>query len=359
MTVIEKIDKAQMILVMRQPFYASLLFDMEYIEDSSIETCCINGKVIWYNPDFIDSLTKHELVGVLAHEILHVAYLHHTRRGERNPYKWNVAADYAINSLLLDDGFVLPAGRLYNKLFEGMSAEQIYSILPDTPEQNSDPGGCGGVIDAPGDFSEEVAQSAITKAGYIAQAQKKCPDYIKRIIKESLTPKINWRDALSQFLSGISRSDYSWRFPNLRYLQYGLYLPGLRAEEPGSVILIIDTSASIDDELISQFAAEIQEILSIFNISLTVIYCDELVRSVQYLESDETVKLEPKGGCGTDFIPGFVYIEEQGLSPRAVVYLTDGDCNTFPEPPDYPVLWAVYSYMKFKPPFGETIMVKN
>jgi predicted metal-dependent peptidase len=359
MTVIEKLNKATMSLVMKQPFYASLLFNLEFINEPFIETCCINGKLIKYNHDFIDSLSKPEMIGLLAHEILHVAYLHHTRRGDRDHYKFNVAADYAINSLLIDDGFTLPEGALYDEQYEGMSAELIYSLLPDDVDYKNYPGNFGQVTDAPKDIPEKLIQASILKAGFIAQAQKKCPDYIKRIINDIIAPKIDWREALAQFLSCISNSDYSWQFPNSRYLYHDIYLPGLRSLEPGNVILIIDTSGSIQDELISQFAAEIQEILSIFNISLTVIYCDDEVRSVQHLESGKPVKLEPHGGNGTNFIPGFNYIEEQGWQPRAVVYLTDGYCSKFPDPPEYPVLWAVYSYRRFHPPFGDTIMVEN
>src|SRR5581483_2145083 len=162
------------------------------------------------------------------------------------------------------------------------------------------------------------AQQAVIQAGFISQAQGKCPEYIKRILDDILKPRINWKEALSQFLSTISKNDYSWYFPNARYLHTGLYLLSLRSEEPGNVILIIDTSLSIDDELIKQFAGEVQEILNIFKISLTIIYCDDLVRSVQYIEPNDEIKLEPMGGGGTDFIPGFEYIEENDLSPKAV-----------------------------------------
>lgn len=359
----DRIQKAKLGLVLEQPFYSALLFGLEYLEDRARKTCSTNGKVIFYNPDFVNGITIKELEGVLAHEILHITNCHHLRRGKRNKKKWNVATDYAINALLRKEKFVLPKGSLYRKEFDGISAEEIYSLLDDEDIPPDDPGGCGEVEDAAAKDDkekkqlEEEVQQKVIQAAFIAQAQHKCPEYIKRILEEILRPRINWKEALSQFLSTISRNDYSWLFPNPRYLHTGLYLPSLRSEEPGSVILIIDTSYSIYDELIKQFAGEAQEILNIFKISLTIIYCDDLVRSVQNLEPDEDIKLEPFGGGGTDFIPGFEYIEENDLQPKAVVYLTDGYCNTFPESPSYPVLWAIYSYCDFKPPFGEVIKV--
>lgn len=392
MTADEKIKKANMGLILNKPFYASLLFNLEFKEDTNCDSCETNGKTLWYNPVFVNELTTDELQGVLAHETLHVAYCHHTRRGKREMTKWNKATDYAINAILLNDKFVLPKNRLYDPQFSDISAEEIYSLLtaedqdekdgndqqkdetsPETNgqdedqkngegNQKKDPGGCGSVADAPADEQElkeieSIVQQAVIQAGFIAQAQGKCPEYIKRILEEILKPKINWKEALSQFLSTLTRNDYSWLFPNARYLHTGLYLPSLRSEEPGNVILIIDTSGSIDDDLIKQFAGEVQEILNIFKISLTIIYCDDLVRSVQYLEPDDEIKLEPMGGGGTDFIPAFEYIDENDLAPKAVVYLTDGYCWSFPESPSYPVLWAIYSYHDFKPPFGEVIKV--
>ncbi len=376
MTTAEKIKKANMGLILNKPFYASLLFSLEFKEDTNCESCETDGKTLYYHPGYVDGLTIDELQGVLAHETLHIAYLHHARRGKRATTKWNIATDYAINAILLHDKFVLPEGRLYEPRFVDKSAEEIYSLLqdedgdqsgegdqPDGDNPKKDPGGCGGVSDAPAEDEKELqdiesaAQQAVIQAGVIAQAQGKCPDYIKRILEAILQPKINWKEVLSQFLSTIARNDYSWMFPNARYLHNGLYLPSLRSEEPGNVVLIIDTSGSIDDDLIKQFAGEVQEILNIFKISLTIIYCDDLVRSVQYIEPDDEIKLVPMGGGGTDFVPGFTYIDENDLSPKAVVYLTDGYCWSYPVCPEYPVLWAIYGYCDFKPPFGEVLQV--
>lgn len=367
MTAAEKLQKAKISLLLTHPFYSALLFQIECVEDNEYKTCKTNGKFLKYNAEFVENLTSDELLGVLAHEILHIANGHHIRRGKRDKVKWNHAADYAINGLLLNDKFTLPADRLYEPLYNGKSAEEIYSILEN--EENSqtgtdDAGRCGAVEDPPVSNEKELEgieidiQQAVIQAAMIAQAQNKCPEYIKRIVKEALKPQINWKEALSQYLSELSKNDYSWITPNARYLHTGIYLPTLHKEEPGEVVLIIDTSGSIDDEMVSQFAAEVQEILNVFKISLVIIYVDDQVRSVQRFDNDEDVRLEPMGGQGTDFIPGFIYIQENDLEPRAVVYLTDGCCRSFPACPEYPVLWAKYGYFGFNPPFGEVIEVK-
>ena len=70
-----------------------------------------------------------ELIGLLAHEVMHPAMQHHTRRGDRDPALWNDAADYAINPILTEAGFTLPGDMLNDPEYRGMTAEQIYDAL--------------------------------------------------------------------------------------------------------------------------------------------------------------------------------------------------------------------------------------
>ena len=88
-----------------------------------------DGSRIVYNPAFVDQLKPAELEGTLAHEVLHCALGHQCRRGERDPELWNVAADFAINPILIGNGFALPAGALIDPAFKNLSAEEIYARL--------------------------------------------------------------------------------------------------------------------------------------------------------------------------------------------------------------------------------------
>ena len=66
---------------------------------------------------------------------MHPALHHHVRRSGRDPKRWNVACDYAINPLFVDAGLTLPEGVLLDNRFRGMSAEQIYNLLESEAEQ--------------------------------------------------------------------------------------------------------------------------------------------------------------------------------------------------------------------------------
>jgi Putative metallopeptidase domain len=99
-----------------------------------------DGVSLFYNPEFVDTLNAAELAGVLAHEVMHPALQHHTRRGDRDPTRWNMACDYAINPILLDTGLTLPKDVLVDNRFRGMSAERIYNLIEGDAKRE----GCSG-----------------------------------------------------------------------------------------------------------------------------------------------------------------------------------------------------------------------
>lgn len=364
----EKIKKASIQLILEQPFFATLCMRMAFFEDTNIKTVNTNGKFLSYNPGYIDQLNVDEIKGVIAHEIMHITMLHHTRRNHRDVKKWNEACDYAINPMVLESGFIMPNGYLIDNQYKNISAEQIYSLLqessPNSESKDNNYGdreSTGDVEDAPAESSKQEIEAeikqAVVQAAMIAKRQGKLPEFVERIIDEILHPKISWKEVLSRFLAEIQRNEYTWNKPSPRYLYSGIYLPSLENYEPGKIILIVDTSASIDHDILNQFAAEIQDITNTFKLQLTIIYVDKMVRAVQEIEADDNVQLTPKGGGGTDFRPGFKYIADQEVQPKVVVYLTDGACNLLPPEPDYPVLWAQFGIYPFQPPFGETVQV--
>lgn len=367
MQAIQKLKKARVQLILDHPFFASMALRLEYIEDKQIQTAATNGKQIKYNPYFIESLPIKEIACVIAHEVLHICSLHHTRRSNRDSRLWNKAADYAINPLLDCAKLQLPQGALLDSRFQNMSAERIYAKLQEEEtskeDENSNDQGMGAVEDLPVSDNKQETEAqikhAMVQAAMVAKSQGNLPDFIDRMVSEAIQPKISWREALHRFFSEITKNDYTWSKPSTRFLHQGLYLPALENPHLGTTILIVDTSFSISETMINSFAAEVQEITSVFHIPLTVIYVDTEVQGVQRFDSDEKIILHPIGGGGTDFRPGFEYINSNDLQPETVVYLTDGECYSFPPDPDCNVLWAQFGDFHFNPPFGEVIQVTD
>src|ERR1700739_95864 len=134
-----RIQKARTTLLLDHPFFGTLLFRLGGRSSSSIATMATDGVSLFYNPQFVDTLNAAELAGVLAHEVMHPALQHHTRRGDREPARWNMACDFAINPMLLDAGLTLPKDVLIDDRFRGMSAERIYNLIEEEKDQKGSP----------------------------------------------------------------------------------------------------------------------------------------------------------------------------------------------------------------------------
>ena len=283
-----------------------------------------------------------------------------------------------------------PNGALLDPVYAGMSAEEIYAKLPDDAgeyggDQNgNDPGRMGGVTDPPpgGDEASDPSQPvqqpsqpggrapspadlarqeenwtiATAQAEATAKAMGTAAGDAARAIREQVAPKVDWRDVLRRYLSAAAKSDYAWTPPNRRYIARGLYLPSLRSEALGPVVVAVDTSGSIDDATLAVFSAEITAILDEAEPeAIHVVYCDAAVKAVESFEAHDVIQLTPKGGGGTAFRPVFEWVAQSDIQPVCAIYLTDLDGRDFGQTPDYPVLWV--STEKTVAPFGEVILL--
>ena len=396
-----RIQKARTTLLLDHPFFGTLLFRLGGRPSSSIATMATDGVALFYNPEFVNTLNAAELAGVLAHEVMHPALQHHTRRGDRDHARWNMACDFAINPMLLDAGLTLPKDVLLDDRFRGMSAERIYNLIEEDekqegssgqsesqagngssgpkddsvenneagsePQAPSTPGGVGQVLDAPEPESESgpsVAeqarewQIAVEQAETVAKVAGKLPGGAVRAKEASLAAKVDWRELLRRAWSDTIPSDYSWTRPNRRHVWAGLYLPGITTEGVGEVAIAVDCSGSVSSRQLALFEAEVRSILAGQRPRLVhVLYFDAAVQKVETYQAGQPVLLSPVGGGGTDFRPCFHWLEEQGIVPQTLVFLTDL-CGTFAsEAPAYPVIWA--STESRKAPFGEVVPMET
>ena len=128
----QKIISASLLrLRMRSPFFATLALFAKFIPTESMPTAATDGKDIFYNPDFLQSLTTPQQDGLILHEVLHAALLHVLRRGVRDKEAWNIAADIVVNGIICQQGyFKLPEGVIRDRNLEHLSVEEIYELLP-------------------------------------------------------------------------------------------------------------------------------------------------------------------------------------------------------------------------------------
>jgi predicted metal-dependent peptidase len=391
-----RIQKARTTLLLDHPFFGSLLFRLGARSRSSIATMATDGVSLFFNPDFVDTLSAAELAGVLAHEVMHPALQHHTRRGDRNPKLWNMACDFAINPMLVDAGLTLPKDVLLDPRFRGLSAERIYNLLEeegnqsnsnedawrrgesqesggesaanigeedDRPQAPHTPGGIGQVLDAPERIDGEDAaladqarewQIAVEQAENVAKLAGKLPAGVTRSLEAARAAGVDWRELLRRAWSETIPTDYGWTRPNRRHIWAGLYLPGVTSEGVGEIAIAVDCSGSVNARQLGLFEAEICSILGGQQPRLVyVLYFDAEVHKVETYQAGQPITLAPTGGGGTDFRPCFRWLEERAITPQNLIFLTDL-CGTFPgDVPPYPVLWA--STETRSVPFGQVI----
>lgn len=125
----DRLKKARAKMLVKHPFFATLMMSMPMVETTQIPTAATDMKSLFINPDFIETLDDNVLMFVIAHEIMHTALEHGMRLQQRVPLRWNVAADYAINLILQESGFKVWDQALLDKKYAGMSADTIYNLL--------------------------------------------------------------------------------------------------------------------------------------------------------------------------------------------------------------------------------------
>lgn len=360
----QKMTKELIQLLIQYPFFGYLALGLELKETVGIPTLATDGYHLYYNPFFVGQLDSKMLRAVIAHETLHCALGHLWRRDKRKEKKWNYAADYAVNSLLKEEGFTLPDGCLYDKRYNQLSAEKIYGQLGDSVKgELMDSHDCwtkhpGGETESGDDFSDKkydrIWQDRLARAATGAKLQGKLSKNIEKYIKERLRPKLDWRIILHDLIIALVKNDFTLIPPAKKHLWRNIYLPSLRTEAL-EIAVAVDTSGSIDKKTFVKFIAEIKGITEQFNdYVLHLFFADNDVHSYLTLQPcDPWPKTFPKKGGGTNFIPVFNAVESENLQIAALIYLTDGE-GTYPvSAPAYPVIWVLSR--DYNVPWGEKI----
>lgn len=357
--------RARTAAYIEQPFYGILALRLTAHQDYSIDTLCVSNTDMYYNPDYFLSLDEELQMSAVCHEVQHPLLDHINRCGPRDSAKWGAAIDYVVNANLKADGMKLHPSWLYNKAYEGMSADHIYTLLPDQPPHPGKPGKPGGwgaqdTLKAgdPSVMEVEATEWKIAgiQAATEAKKQGKLPGSMTSFVEKLTSGKLNWRERLRRFAMLHAKTDFSWSRPQRRMVPFGYYLPSLHNEAMGRIINSIDTSGSVDQFQLDAFGSEINAIkLMAKPQEMVNIYCDARVQKVDTYDEYQVPEFKMPGRGGTDFRPPFEYVKKNDLKPACFIYLTDGE-GPFPkEPPPYPVMWVMTTDVVA--PFGETIKI--
>ncbi len=427
-------------LLRKQPFFGSLVLRLPLRPDPTRETLATDGQEIRYSPRWIAETEAHLIETAMARVVMACALKHHTRRGKRDPERWQMASQLVTHALIRDAGFTLPPDA---EAWDDLSVEQAYDRLPtpqhgdsgddgdassgaagagasstgesspdgeddgtgdpsgsgdDDPRQDEDgdteadgadrqklddnggdgneqggdgasdtppshdPSGTGEAMDAnaragddgnePGETPVDIAaeeqawDEAMHQALNIARAEGKVPGRVEETVKGAHATTLDWRTLLRRYMTDAAKSDYSWSLPNRRFIDSGLYLPSIRSEGMDTIAVIIDTSGSLPAATLASFWAELREVAAeIRPESVVVLQVDAAVQEAsEYAPDDLPEEIVVKGRGGTDFRPGFEWLDQQGIRPGVCLYFTDMECSSYPDAePPFPVIFCNWS----------------
>ncbi len=404
-----KLAAARTKLILDKPFLGALVLrlPMESVADAPwCKTTATDARKFYFNPAYIDALSLDETQFVLAHEALHCALSHFARRQHRLKHRWDLACDFAINPLLVDDGLTAPPGSLMLDNFRDMTAEEIYPLLDEFEDQEtldnhaydkeSDQGGGSGNNQrempppeqqqkneagqdpqrreaepdpdrggrsAPPPLTPDEQETLSVQwqqrmAGAAQQAMQagKLGGAMARMIDHLLQPQLPWRMLLARYLNSSARDDYTYMRPSRR--EGDFIMPSLRSQQI-DLVVAIDTSGSISESDFAQFLGEIDALKGQMRARVTLLACDTVLNddAPWIFEPWEELRLPAslEGGGGTNFQPVFDWVEQQGMQPESLIYFTDAAGRFPPAPPPYPVIWLVKG--KEKTPWGQRIQL--
>ena len=174
------------------------------------------------------------------------------------------------------------------------------------------------------------------------------PGNVKRMIGDVLDPVINWKSTLKRFINSLAKKS-QYKIPNRRHIHSGKYLPGMKRSLDAitNIIVGIDTSGSINDQMLQNYLSEVYSILKTFDPEKTIIhYIDTYIRSTDIVKKKgKPDKNAAKGGGGTAFEPLFTWIDKN-LKPKevsVVLYFTDlyGDTSFKKSKYHHKVIWVL------------------
>lgn len=369
------------------PFFGSIAADVEYQETEDIKSIKSDGRNIFYNPKYMSCLSAADQIFVLAHELCHIAFEHTARGKGKDPMIWETATDAVINQMLKRDGLDIIAGGIDYPEAIDYDAEQYYEILLKEKldmellfgklEGQENPAGGGGNGEQPpesddseddsedednNDESDQVllpAEDDSDNEDYeddehalVEEKESKAGNAVNRdtrIVEEigNCQPVIDWRLILLDTINyGVD-----WSYTNA-VLENGIVRPVLEEMPVPETEIVLDTSWSVDEELLRNFLRECKNILTFSKLKAgcfdTVFYGFHDIRTVQDIEN-----MPFQGGGGTDFN---VAAEAFTLRVDNRIIFTDGQA---PMPDKFlKAIWVVYGDETIEPAGGTVIHIK-
>jgi predicted metal-dependent peptidase len=387
----DRLTKARVRMLLKHPFWGNLATRMKLVEASDwCSTAATDGRHFYYCTDFINRLDDDELVFLFGHEVGHCVYNHMGRRGDRDPQIWNMAGDYLINDMLIQNNVgkkITAVPILHDTKYRDMTAEEVYDELvknavkiqvtldmhmDGSGEEDKDKNGnsegkaSDGKSKGSGIKIDEETMKKIRdemKEAILQSAQAagagSTPAGIRRLIQQFTAPKMRWQDLLRIQLESSLKNNYSFMRPSRKGWHTGAVLPGMLPQEHLDVCIAIDMSGSISDAMARDFLSEVKGMMEMYTTySIHVFSFDtEVYNPVTFTDDngEDVYDYDPQGGGGTDFDCAFRYMKDNDIVPKQFIMFTDGyPCGSWGDENYCDTLFVVHGNDTIEAPFGVT-----
>ena len=362
-----------------------LMMGLTWVEDdpSKCPTAYTNGVDKTYGRAFVMGLLEAELRFVILHETLHVALRHLITwlwMWKEDPELANRACDYVINLLLVlsddNEGFIkMPKDGCLDVKYKGMDSGEVYRLMKkDKAEGKTKAGGEPKGFDQHG-WEEAKGRSAETTKALDKQVGDalqqgtvlvgKMGGDLARALGEVTAPKVDWVEQMRDFVTSLcmGREMSTWRRPNRRLIDSGIYMPSSYSESVGRIGAGPDTSGSIDGAIQTKFVSEVIALAKLVTPELIdLMYWDTKVAAHEKYGPGQydliATSTKPKGGGGTCPSAVTEYMREKKMRPECVIMLTDGRVGG-----DWggqwpcPVLWVIAGNKRITAGTGKTVHI--
>ena len=356
-------------LILTEPFYGLFLIGINKKFTDQIPTAGVSkngiGMQLTINPEFYTNLNDLHRLGLIKHELLHIAFGHLLMRDLYSNHKlFNIAADLEINQYI--DSSKLPEGGLLLSSFPELNLPKkagtkvYYNLLEQAQDDGTSPSldslmnkmngesqYCHGTWDEFDELSEpdkkllekqvehqlkDAAETTVKRQGNIPGEFK---DIIERLFHVE-PAKFDWKSYLKRFV-GNSSVVYTKKLRRKYNKRYAAN-PGLKIKFKNHILVGVDTSGSVNNEELKEFFSELAH-MSKTGHKITVAQCDTSLRTVEEFNPKKDWEIHGRGG--TSFQPVIDHYNEKG-SYTALIYLTDGEAYA-PDNCPKNTLWCLSS----------------
>lgn len=348
----EKLKHARYHVIAKYGFLGTLVWNMQFVETKELPTLAIDkwGR-IYYNPDFVESLSPKEAIGTFLHEIWHLMLQHFSRANRINnlvPQVWNLAGDCCINRNIIRDGFEMRncITSQVLKLPDNLLEEAYYKLLMENAKEMPQVSAGSGSDGQAHDW--ELGKPTAENPGITEEQQQGIREAISSEIRARgingggwdelaeaiFNPKINWKQQLAVAIrkstaSVRGKTDFSTQYRNpkqvmVNRMKFPYRIRGFCSHQP-RIVIVGDTSGSISNTDRDRIATEVNGLAKQGNAELYWIATDAEVQAESKLKGSAN-KLNFKGRGGTDMCVGISRAEE--LKPRFDILIVMTDCWT-------------------------------